>query len=148
MFHSKSLKFSFFLLRFYLFIFRKRGEREKERGTSVCGCLSYAPLLGTWPTTQACALTGNQTGDPLVCRLALNPLSHTSQGWSFLIRLRSNTKFKWELNVIREHKGKKGQSTRLYPKCLQLSKTFFHLIFKNGISIPRKNGQDKKRIFK
>ena len=38
------------------------------------------PLLGTWPTTQACALTGNQTSNPLVHRLALNPLSHTSQG--------------------------------------------------------------------
>ena len=38
------------------------------------------PLLGTWPATQACALTGNQTSNPLVCRLALNPLSHTSQG--------------------------------------------------------------------
>ena len=29
---------------------------------------------------QACALTGNWTGDPLVLRLALNPVSHTSQG--------------------------------------------------------------------
>ena len=38
------------------------------------------PLLGTWPATKACALIGNQTGDPLVCRPALNPLSHTSQG--------------------------------------------------------------------
>ena len=38
------------------------------------------PLLGTWPATQACALIGNGKGDPLVCRLALNPLSHTSQG--------------------------------------------------------------------
>ena len=38
------------------------------------------PLLGTWPITQACALTGNRTGKPLVCRPALNPLSHTSQG--------------------------------------------------------------------
>ena len=37
------------------------------------------PQLGTWPTTQACALTGNRTGDPLVHRLALNPLSHISQ---------------------------------------------------------------------
>ena len=37
------------------------------------------PLLGTWSTTQACALTGNRTGDPLVRRLALSPLSHTSQ---------------------------------------------------------------------
>ena len=35
------------------------------------------PLLGTWPTIQACALTRNPTSDPLVHRLALNPLSHT-----------------------------------------------------------------------
>ena len=38
------------------------------------------PLLGTCPTTQACALTGNRTGDPLVRRPVLNPLSNTSQG--------------------------------------------------------------------
>ena len=38
------------------------------------------PTLGTWPATQACAMTGNQTGDALVCRLVLNPLSYTSQG--------------------------------------------------------------------
>ena len=38
------------------------------------------PLLGTWPTTKACALTGNRTSNPLVHRLLLNPLSHTSQG--------------------------------------------------------------------
>ena len=38
------------------------------------------PLLGTWPTTLACALTGSRTSDPLVPRLALNPLSHTSEG--------------------------------------------------------------------
>ena len=36
--------------------------------------------LGTWPATQACAPTGNRTRDFLVRRLALNPLSHTSQG--------------------------------------------------------------------
>ena len=38
------------------------------------------PTLGTWPATQACALTGNQTGDPLVLRPELSPLSHTCQG--------------------------------------------------------------------
>ena len=37
------------------------------------------PQWGTWPATQACALTGNRTGDLLVCRPAHNPLSHTSQ---------------------------------------------------------------------
>ena len=45
----------------------------------MCGCFSHA-LLGTCPTTQACVLTGIQTGNLLVRRLALNPLSCTSQG--------------------------------------------------------------------
>ena len=35
---------------------------------------------GTWPATQACALTKNQTGDLSVCGTVSNPLSHTSQG--------------------------------------------------------------------
>ena len=43
------------------------------------------PLLGSWFATQACALTGNQTGDPLVHSPALNPLGHTSQGLSSLL---------------------------------------------------------------
>ena len=51
------------------------------RETSMCGCLSRTPSLGTWPTTQACALIGNRTGNPLVHRLLLKPLSHTSQGY-------------------------------------------------------------------
>ena len=38
------------------------------------------PPPGAWPATQARALTGNQTSNPLVHRLALSPLSHTSQG--------------------------------------------------------------------
>ena len=38
------------------------------------------PVLGTGPAIQACALTGNRTGDPLVRTPVLNPLSHTSQG--------------------------------------------------------------------
>ena len=44
------------------------------------------PELGTWLTTQACALTGNQTSDPLVLRPTLNPLSHTSQGYRCLLQ--------------------------------------------------------------
>ena len=44
------------------------------------------PQLGTWSATQACALTGNRTGDLLTLRLALSPLNHTIQGrfWSLL----------------------------------------------------------------
>ena len=53
-------------LRFSLFIFRERGrEGERERNINVWLPLMW-PLLGTWPATQACALTGNQTRDPLV----------------------------------------------------------------------------------
>ena len=47
----------------------------------MCGCLLWAPSLGTWPATQACAPTGNWTVYLLVCSPVLNPLSHTSQDW-------------------------------------------------------------------
>ena len=60
---------------------KKKGKgraKETERNINVWLPLERPPL-GTWPTTQACALTGNQTSDPLVCRAVLNPLSHTSQ---------------------------------------------------------------------
>ena len=69
-------------LKNYLFIFLERGERrEKEKVRNINVWLPLAhPPPETWPTTQACALTGNRTSDPLVCRLALNPLSYTSQG--------------------------------------------------------------------
>ena len=63
---------------FYLFLERGR-EWERERNIHVWLSLE-CPLLGTWPTAQACALIGNWTCDPLVCTLALNPLSYTSQG--------------------------------------------------------------------
>ena len=66
----------------FIYFFLERGEgkeKKRERNINVCLLLMH-PILGTWPATQACAMTRNQTSDPLVCRLALNPLSHTSQG--------------------------------------------------------------------
>ena len=61
-----------------------KGGRKRRRETSVCDRhIDWLPLTrpqpGTWPATRA--LTSNQTRDPLVCRLALNPPSHTSQGF-------------------------------------------------------------------
>ena len=60
------------------FIFRERG-REKERKRNI----DWFPLahtqVGTQPANQACALTGDQTSDLLVCRMMPNPLIHTSQ---------------------------------------------------------------------
>ena len=49
----------------------------------MIGCLLYTPQLGTGPTTQACALTGNKTSI-LLSGMMLNQLSYTGQG---LIRL-------------------------------------------------------------
>ena len=66
--------------------------REAERARNImCGCLLHVPPLGTWPATQACALTGNRTRDPLLCRPALNPLSHTNQGLIYKICIMSIT---------------------------------------------------------
>ena len=68
---------SFFKDFIYLFLGRGEGrEKERERNIDVCFPLT-CPQLGTMPTTQLCAWTGNQTSDPLVCRLVLNPLGHT-----------------------------------------------------------------------
>ena len=82
----------YFLKILFIYLFLERGEgRRKE-----CDHLSHTslinvwlplarPQLGTWPATPACAPAGNQTHDLLVCRPALNPLSHTSQGFSFTL---------------------------------------------------------------
>ena len=71
----------------FIYLFLERGERrEKERERNINAWLPWlCPLLGTWPTTQACALTGNRTSDPLPHSLALNPLSHTSQGCFYFL---------------------------------------------------------------
>ena len=69
----------------FIYLFLEREER-RERNINVWLPLAHR-LLRTWPATQACALTRNWTGDPLVCRLSLNPLSHTSQGLFILFNV-------------------------------------------------------------
>ena len=69
----------------YLFLERREGrEKKKERNINVWLPLKH-PTLGTWPTIQECALTGNRTGDLLVHRPKLNPLSYISQGHTSLL---------------------------------------------------------------
>ena len=52
----------------------------------MCSCLSCTPYWGPSPRPrQACALTGNRTGDPLVSSPVPNPLSHTSQGSIYIL---------------------------------------------------------------
>ena len=66
----------------FIYLLLERGERkgkERERNINLWFSLTRPPL-GAWPTTQACALTGNGTCDPLVHRPVLSPLSYASQG--------------------------------------------------------------------
>ena len=49
-----------FLKIIYLFLGRGEGK-EKDRERNIDGLPLTCPPLGTWPATQACALTGNQT---------------------------------------------------------------------------------------
>ena len=83
----------------FIHLFLERGEgreKERERNTNVWLPLAH-PALGAWPATQACALTGNQIGDSLVHRPALNPLSHTSRG---LTNFYSNVNYRH--NVVQQ----------------------------------------------
>ena len=74
----------------YLFILWQRGrEGEREGEKHPCVVASRVPPTrepGPQPR-YVCALTGNRTGDPVVLRLALNPLSHTRQGSSQLFSI-------------------------------------------------------------
>ena len=95
----KTCNDSFFKI-FYLFIFRQRGrEKERERNINVWLLLAHPPL-GTRPTTQACVLTGNQTGKPLACRPALYPLSHTKAHFKVQHSVHSQWQF---LFLVPEH---------------------------------------------
>ena len=73
----------FYFKKDFSYLFLEKGEgREKERERNIHVWLPLMrPLLGTWPATQACALTGNRTGERLVRRPMRHPLSPTSQGW-------------------------------------------------------------------
>ena len=70
--------FIFFLFKKILFVYLRQRRREGERGGEKHQCVAafHAPPTGdlTWSTPQAWALTRNQTGNPLVCRLVLTEL--------------------------------------------------------------------------
>ena len=74
-----------FLKEFIYLILEREGGKEKDREKHQCAgehqsVASCTPQPQPWPATQACALTGNQTSDLLVCRTMPSPLSHPSQG--------------------------------------------------------------------
>ena len=56
-FHSLFINHHLFLIDFIYFLFREE-EREKQRERNINVWLPLVrPLLGTWPESQACALT-------------------------------------------------------------------------------------------
>ena len=70
----------FFRKNFLKFIFRDRGkEGERERETMI-GCPVLRALARSKLEAQACALTGNRTGDLSLYRAMPCLLSHTGQG--------------------------------------------------------------------
>ena len=68
------------MILFIYLLFLERGEGKLRREKHKCVIASHTPPTGDMAATQARALTGARTGDPLVCRRVFNPLSYTSQG--------------------------------------------------------------------
>ena len=82
----------------FIYLFLERGKgKEKEYKTNINRLLIAHSQPGTWPITQACAPPGNWTGETelSVHSLAVNPLSHMSQGspLHFNIKLKSACQF-------------------------------------------------------
>ena len=78
----------FVIIKIFIYLLLQRGERrEKERERNRDQLPLSHLQLGTYPATQACALTGNQTSSFSVCRPALNLLSHTSWGINIVFSL-------------------------------------------------------------
>ena len=75
------LTFNHFFLNFkILFIFRGEGKEKQREGNISVWLPHMHPLMGMWPETQACTLTGNRTSNSLISRPMLSPLSYASQG--------------------------------------------------------------------
>ena len=65
----------FLLCKDFIYLFLEKGREEEGEKHQ---CVAASPVHPTGGL--ACVLSGNRISDPLVCRLVLNPLSHTSQG--------------------------------------------------------------------
>ena len=108
-----------------LFIFR-----EGKRGRNINVWLPLVhPLLGIWPATQAWSLTGNPTGNPLVRRPALNPLSASriSQGWFMIFK----KYLKVSVDFFGNHAGLNISTSLclfLYHHCNHSKRFFFTII--------------------
>ena len=88
----------FCFLRFYLFLEREGGKKRGRKTSMYKRYINRLPLalpqLGAWPTTQACALTRNRTGNLLVHRRAMNqnPIQWVTPARAAICILGSNCK--------------------------------------------------------
>ena len=64
----------------YLFLERGEGRERNINVRNIHQLPLTRPQLGTWPATQACALTGNGTTNISLCGTMPSQLSHTGQG--------------------------------------------------------------------
>ena len=77
--------FSVFLK--YLFIFRQRGREGERKGNINVWLPLPRPLLGTWPTTQACALDWELNWRPFGLQASSQSIEPHQPGLYFLISL-------------------------------------------------------------
>ena len=91
----------------------------------MCGCLSRTPYQGPGLQPRHVPQSVNGTGDPLIRRLALNPLSHTSQGCFILFNAMTRTYDILRFNKLSE------QCLFSFPMSflMILSLRFFSLLF-------------------
>ena len=114
-----------------LFIFREgQGGRKRKRNINVWLPLAYS-LLGTWPATQACALTGDQTGDPWVCSLCSNCWATPARARFWCLNLVGN--FLWTILLS------KNKNSLLLSICMSLfialAKAFITMVSRSRTDI-------------
>ena len=83
---SRNISLFFLFLTWGHIFIDSKGEKERNtdgRETPI-GYLPHTLLPGTEPTTQACALTGNQTCDILVYGTTLQPTEPPNLGTVFV----------------------------------------------------------------
>ena len=68
-----------FLFKDFIYLFLERREEEREGGKHQCVVASHTSPTGDLAHNPGMCPDQGSNSDPLVCRLALNPLSHTSQ---------------------------------------------------------------------
>ena len=139
-----------------MFLLLERGEgrgKGKERNINVWqihpSVASHLSPLGTWPATQACVLTGNRTNIS-VHSLALDLLSHTSQGTFYLFIFRQRGKEgqrQRNMNVWLPLESPIGDLAHNPHMCLDWELNHDHLVHRLALNLIRQSSQSYIQIF-